>query len=99
MEEPELGDHRRRMVQRLVASVATMSSYGQMAALAEASARDPEHRLRSAQEWVVDIMRQVVVFDAADLTAESAFWAAMLGGRSSPTIVFTASSTPTATGA
>jgi predicted enzyme related to lactoylglutathione lyase len=25
--------------------------------------------------------RQVVVFDAADLAAESAFWAAMLGGR------------------
>lgn len=29
----------------------------------------------------VDIMRQVVVFDAADLAAESAFWAGMLGGR------------------
>lgn len=26
-------------------------------------------------------MRQVVVFDAADLPAESAFWAAILGGR------------------
>jgi hypothetical protein len=29
----------------------------------------------------VKIMRQVVVFDAADLHAESAFWAGMLGGR------------------
>jgi hypothetical protein len=29
----------------------------------------------------MDIMRQVVVFDAADLHAESAFWAGMLGGR------------------
>jgi hypothetical protein len=27
------------------------------------------------------IMRHVVVFDAADLAAESAFWAGMLGGR------------------
>ena len=27
------------------------------------------------------IVRSVVVFDAADLHAESAFWAAMLGGR------------------
>ena len=27
------------------------------------------------------IMRQVVVFDASDLAAESAFWAGMLGGR------------------
>jgi hypothetical protein len=27
------------------------------------------------------IMRQVVVFDAADLAAESAFWAGMLDGR------------------
>jgi hypothetical protein len=27
------------------------------------------------------VMRQVVVFDAADLAAESAFWAGMLGGR------------------
>jgi hypothetical protein len=27
------------------------------------------------------IMRQVVVFDAADLAAESTFWAGMLGGR------------------
>jgi hypothetical protein len=29
----------------------------------------------------VRIMRQVVVFDALDLDAESAFWAGMLGGR------------------
>jgi predicted enzyme related to lactoylglutathione lyase len=29
----------------------------------------------------MDVMRQVVVFDAADLPAESAFWAAMLGGN------------------
>ena len=27
------------------------------------------------------IMRRVIVFDAADLPAESAFWAGMLGGR------------------
>jgi Glyoxalase-like domain len=27
------------------------------------------------------LVRQVVVFDAADLTAESTFWAGMLGGR------------------
>ena len=27
------------------------------------------------------MMRRVVVFDAADLAAESAFWAGMLGGR------------------
>jgi GNAT superfamily N-acetyltransferase len=30
------------------------------------------------------IMRQVVVFDAADLAAESAFWAGMLDGRVLP---------------
>jgi hypothetical protein len=30
------------------------------------------------------IVRQVVVFDAADLAAESAFWAGMLGGRVLP---------------
>jgi hypothetical protein len=29
----------------------------------------------------MEIMRQVVVFDAADLSAESSFWAGMLGGR------------------
>jgi hypothetical protein len=29
----------------------------------------------------MDILRRVVVFDAADLASESAFWAAMLGGR------------------
>ena len=29
-------------------------------------------------------MRQVVVFDAVDLNAESAFWAGMLGGRVFP---------------
>jgi hypothetical protein len=29
----------------------------------------------------VDIIRQVVVFDAADLQAESAFWAGMLDGH------------------
>ncbi|MCP3975252.1 MAG: VOC family protein [bacterium] len=29
----------------------------------------------------MDIMRQVVVFDAADLGAESTFWAAVLGGQ------------------
>jgi hypothetical protein len=29
----------------------------------------------------MNIMRQVVVFDAADLAAESAFWAGMLRGR------------------
>lgn len=29
----------------------------------------------------MEIMRRVVVFDAADLGAESAFWAGVLGGR------------------
>jgi hypothetical protein len=29
----------------------------------------------------MDIVRQAVVFDAADLAAESKFWAGMLGGR------------------
>lgn len=29
----------------------------------------------------MDIMRQVVVFDAAELATESAFWAGVLGGR------------------
>lgn len=29
-------------------------------------------------------MRTVIVFDAADLTAESSFWAGMLGGRALP---------------
>jgi hypothetical protein len=29
----------------------------------------------------VDISRQVIVFDAADLHAESSFWASVLGGR------------------
>jgi hypothetical protein len=29
----------------------------------------------------VQIVRQVIVFDAADLHAESAFWAGILGGR------------------
>ena len=29
----------------------------------------------------MEIIRQVVVFDAADLAAESTFWAGMLGGR------------------
>lgn len=29
----------------------------------------------------MDIRRKVVVFDASDLAAESAFWAGMLGGR------------------
>jgi catechol 2,3-dioxygenase-like lactoylglutathione lyase family enzyme len=29
----------------------------------------------------MQIMRRVVVFDASDLAAESAFWAGMLGGR------------------
>jgi len=29
----------------------------------------------------MDMMRQVVVFDAADLATESAFWAGMFGGR------------------
>ncbi len=28
----------------------------------------------------MDVLRQVVVFDAADVAAESAFWAAMVGG-------------------
>jgi hypothetical protein len=32
----------------------------------------------------VEIERQVIVFDAADLSAESAFWAGILGGRVIP---------------
>jgi hypothetical protein len=28
----------------------------------------------------MEITRQIVVFDAADLTAESTFWAGLLGG-------------------
>lgn len=28
----------------------------------------------------MDMVRQVIVFDAADLRAESAFWAGILGG-------------------
>jgi hypothetical protein len=30
---------------------------------------------------IVEMVRQVVVFDAADLNSESAFWAGILGGR------------------
>jgi len=29
----------------------------------------------------MDLVRQVIVFDAADLEAESAFWAGILGGH------------------
>ena len=29
----------------------------------------------------MNIVRQIIVFDAADLSTESAFWAGMLGGR------------------
>jgi catechol 2,3-dioxygenase-like lactoylglutathione lyase family enzyme len=29
----------------------------------------------------MEVVRQVVVFDAADVAAESAFWAALLGGK------------------
>ena len=29
----------------------------------------------------MNIVRQIIVFDAADLATESAFWAGMLGGR------------------
>ena len=29
----------------------------------------------------MDMVRQVIVFDAADLHAESAFWAGILGGH------------------
>lgn len=29
----------------------------------------------------MEIVRQIVVFDAADLSAESSFWAGVLGGR------------------
>ena len=32
----------------------------------------------------MEIMRRVVVFDAADLSTESTFWAGMLGGRVLP---------------
>lgn len=43
-------------------------------------ARRPEPS-RTRDDGGMHIMRQVVVFDAADLAAESAFWAGMLGGR------------------
>src|SRR5690348_12928498 len=33
------------------------------------------------EEQCMKINRQVIVFDAADLAAESAFWAGLLGGR------------------
>jgi hypothetical protein len=33
------------------------------------------------QHGEMEIMRRVVVFDASDLTSESAFWAGMLDGR------------------
>ena len=32
----------------------------------------------------MDIIRQVIVFDASDMEAESAFWAGMFGGRVLP---------------
>ena len=38
----------------------------------------PQHRRRD--DGAVEIALQVVVFDAADLAAESAFWAGVLGG-------------------
>jgi Glyoxalase-like domain len=42
--------------------------------------RDPCTR----EDVGMEIMRQVVVFDAADVAAESAFWAGMLGGQVLP---------------
>jgi hypothetical protein len=36
------------------------------------------------------IRRQIVVFDAADLAAESSFWAGLLGARSTPRTTGTA---------
>ena len=36
---------------------------------------------RTRDDVCMQIVRRVVVFDAADLTAESDFWAGMLGGR------------------
>jgi catechol 2,3-dioxygenase-like lactoylglutathione lyase family enzyme len=38
---------------------------------------------QQGERWV-EIARQVIVFDAADLAAESAFWAGVLGGRVVP---------------
>ena len=41
----------------------------------------PRWTLTRTDDVTMEIMRRVVVFDAADLAAESAFWAGMLGGR------------------
>ena len=45
-------------------------------------ARDAEAAIGSdLYDRIMRVVRQVVVFDAADLHAESAFWAGILGGR------------------
>ena len=41
----------------------------------------PNQRCGTREDVCMKTTRQVVVFDAADLAAESAFWAGMLGGR------------------
>jgi hypothetical protein len=46
----------------------------------------------------MEMVRQVIVFDGADLEAESTFWAGISAGTSSGTTGFTASSTPPAIG-
>ena len=45
------------------------------------TSKRPPLQAQLRQNGVMEIIRHVVVFDAADLPAESAFWAAMLGGR------------------
>ena len=42
---------------------------------------DPSGRHSSRSVRVMNMVRQVTVFDAADLHAESAFWAGVLGGQ------------------
>ena len=43
-----------------------------------------------AEEWSMKIVRQITVFDAADIAAESAFWARLLAARSMRTMTFIA---------
>lgn len=47
----------------------------------ETSQADSPVSIRSRSVRVMDLVRQVIVFDAAEIHAESAFWAGILGGR------------------
>lgn len=48
---------------------------------ASPSRAPPGRSIRACDDVRMKLMRPVVVFDAADMAAESAFWAGMLGGR------------------